>query len=590
MKSPMSVVEMDMNMQYNADASFDTIYDFEDTCSSKLSTCTAANWTRCTGSTINCTTYDLDDQFSECDVYGDGRHSLHNTRLYFSYRQSEQQCTHCKTKLVSSTPVKNKRRFSQPLRDPLSVLCLDCCADQKQYILQRIRENCSCKIIKGTKVVSANFVIRGIPVCTKAWCNVLNISLKRFSVVLRLYKDNVVTVRHGNLGRRHLTEKTSLCLGWMRFTFESLGDYMPHKSEVHLPPTWNKDMVYKRMVNDMLARGYSTEMVVSDGHFRKIWIEQLSEFKIVKGGGDFSKCTTCTQLEEEYAKATSAWKVKIKLTMDLHDNCLRLERGGYHSARARARRDPQEITTLIIDGMDQNKTNLPNLVVKDKDSSNLLQLLTHVTGALHHTDVPHGKLSYVFLDIRQYPHDSNLTMNVLLEMLLERKQELGRTLHTQLDNCYRENKNRFVLCLGALLVEYDIFEEVYFSFLPVGHTHEDVDQMFSKIAGKIKKRNIYTLNDLLHAVTDSYTPQIKTKQLTSVFNIKEWLMPHISGTFGGHSKPHHFRFRKVDGQVRMQYRKWITHAWKPHAGYMDDFDEQDGDVNYDDHRGLICLE
>ena len=33
-----------------------------------------------------------------------------------------------------------------------------------------------------------------------------------------------------------------------------------------------------------------------------------------------------------------------------------------------------------------------------------------------------------------------------------------------------------------LLVEYGAFKDVEVSFLPVGHTHEDIDQFFSRIS------------------------------------------------------------------------------------------------------------
>ena len=41
--------------------------------------------------------------------------------------------------------------------------------------------------------------------------------------------------------------------------------------------------------------------------------------------------------------------------------------------------------------------------------------------------------------------------------------------------CYR-----FVLGFMSLLVELKVFKKVKISFLMVGHTHEDVDQVFSR--------------------------------------------------------------------------------------------------------------
>ena len=39
-----------------------------------------------------------------------------------------------------------------------------------------------------------------------------------------------------------------------------------------------------------------------------------------------------------------------------------------------------------------------------------------------------------------------------------------------------------------------MFPQVEFNFLPVGHTHEDVDQLFSRIAEKLRHNDVYTLD------------------------------------------------------------------------------------------------
>ena len=79
----------------------------------------------------------------------------------------------------------------------------------------------------------------------------------------------------------------------------------------------------------------------------------------------------------------------------------------------------------------------------------------------------HGHGSYAYADYLQWPHDPNLTMNVLIEVLQCRFmdligscQQLPKKLYLQLDNCMRENKNRHVLGFLSLLVQEKIFEEV----------------------------------------------------------------------------------------------------------------------------------
>ena len=51
-------------------------------------------------------------------------------------------------------------------------------------------------------------------------------------------------------------------------------------------------------------------------------------------------------------------------------------------------------------------------------------------------------------------------MNIIPKTLLENRDRLGRVLFLKLDNCHRENKNRFLLSLASLLVEEKVFEEV----------------------------------------------------------------------------------------------------------------------------------
>ena len=65
-----------------------------------------------------------------------------------------------------------------------------------------------------------------------------------------------------------------------------------------------------------------------------------------------------------------------------------------------------------------------------------------------------------------------------------------------MDNCGRENKNQYVLAYLAYLVKQKMFLEVELGFLPVGHTHEDVDQLFSKFSLYFRGHNCFTINQM----------------------------------------------------------------------------------------------
>ena len=140
----------------------------------------------------------------------------------------------------------------------------------------------------------------------------------------------------------------------------------------------------------------------------------------------------------------------------------RLERKKYHSHREKSRTYPEKFLTLIIDGMDQSKTNLPNTKLIAKSTSSLWRLRTHVTGAILHTKASFGKLIYCFVDLVQYPHDSNLTLTVIVNVLTDfaRNHHFPEVLYLQMDNTCRENKNKFVFTFCAALVELQVFKKV----------------------------------------------------------------------------------------------------------------------------------
>ena len=118
--------------------------------------------------------------------------------------------------------------------------------------------------------------------------------------------------------------------------------------------------------------------------------------------------------------------------------------------------------------MDQSKTDVPNVRRISKSTANLQRLRTHLTGAIVHSGLnPTGKSYFGFFDIFQWKHDSNLTMNIILKVLEIFNDRFGLPpiLNLQLDNCWRENKNKHVFTLLSLLVEFSIFEKVFFNMV-----------------------------------------------------------------------------------------------------------------------------
>ena len=84
-------------------------------------------------------------------------------------------------------------------------------------------------------------------------------------------------------------------------------------------------------------------------------------------------------------------------------------------------------------------------------------LRTHLTGVM-----VHGKGNFGYFDFVQWSHDCNLTLSCLLQtlILLSEEGNLPPKMLIQMDNCVRENKNKYVMAFMCYLIEMDIFTEV----------------------------------------------------------------------------------------------------------------------------------
>lgn len=77
-----------------------------------------------------------------------------------------------------------------------------------------------------------------------------------------------------------------------------------------------------------------------------------------------------------------------------------------------------------------------------------------MTGAINH-----GYGVHCYIDLLTWPHDANLVINVLVDVILKR-ETLPPVLYLQLDNTARENKKKYVMAFLAYLVQAGIFKEV----------------------------------------------------------------------------------------------------------------------------------
>ncbi|XP_062576087.1 uncharacterized protein LOC134237971 [Saccostrea cucullata] len=336
-------------------------------------------------------------------------------------------------------------------------------------------------------------------------------------------------------------------------------DRMPDNGDMMLPFKTRKIDLYDLYVDEKIQQltiSIKFAYTVSRSAFYEVWKTEFPKLKI-KQTNSFSRCSTCVHIDRELEKTRDPVKrEKLKEMMSVHNQRQMKERRYYYKKRELARRNPSQFLSIIIDGMDQSKTNLPHFtgrLMKGVDPNSFLK--THIQGVLNH-----GLESLdLYVDINEYMHDANLVMNIILKSSYKALLKTGflqSTLYIQADNCARENKNKYVLGFCELLVTLDIFKEVHLSFLHVGHTHEDIDAAFSQLSTKLRKSDAETMPKLLALLNGA-------KQLRGLFDLKTWLEPCLN-QIKKHSKPLHFKFsRDTSKKVVMHYRPNSSRPWSP---------------------------
>jgi hypothetical protein len=100
----------------------------------------------------------------------------------------------------------------------------------------------------------------------------------------------------------------------------------------------------------------------------------------------------------------------------------------------------------------------------------------------------------------------------------------------QLDNCWKDNKSRYVFCFWSLLVAKGIFEEVSVSFLLVEHTHEDIDATFRRWSMKLHENDYLTLPLPMKSLMllDPNSQKIIPSLIEEVLAFKDFIKPFIT--------------------------------------------------------------
>ena len=263
---------------------------------------------------------------------------------------------------------------------------------------------------------------------------------------------------------------------------------------------------------------------------------------------------------------------------DLHYTQSTMERSKYykHNQKAKDGGKRQHLCrymSIIVDGMDQAKTRPPHWNRPPKYMDDKRQVDLHLFGAIvvAHGVGPSmsGTECHVHWNVKQsFKDDSNATCTMIESLIksvqTQRAQQdkpMPEVLYIQLDNV-GTNKNHWLIAYACWLVQKGIFIKIKINFLLVGHTHENIDQFFSRLSVALQSERAFTLDQMIEIVKGCAKPQPMNTVVTEMIDFKKWLTDAKCAHTYNIKKSHIFRIKKnLAGRTVVQSKQYSTSAF-----------------------------
>jgi hypothetical protein len=415
-------------------------------------------------------------------------------------------------------------------------------------------------ICASTREGSVQFYVDGQALCHGAFKKIFGISNTRLNSALKDAANPRAEPVHGNIGNQnalHLEKRVHIRY-WMEEFLTKNANFDPSTNHVHFASYITKDSLYKQFFGTLVAEDLHPTDIPSYSTFFRYIKHNFSNIKFLKNTL-LGRCTFCLEIPDRMKQCTSLQEVAdFKEAVRQHHLRHTTEREIYETRCRQSRAHPDRSLSLIVDC--PTGFQIPQRRPATKDFQAATVPVEAVGTICHSTDERH----YMFY-LPVWPKGSNLIITVLflrLFALLSDAATHGRhppVLWLQLDNTARENKNKWMFAFLSWLVHLGWFLEVVVSFLPCGHTHVDVDQMFSTFAIWRTSNNIFNFSDTIRAIANAYpsaTSKPSATFLPFVLDWKAYFAPFIQ-KLQNIADVHAFLIRKQpDDTVAMRFKKW----------------------------------
>lgn len=224
----------------------------------------------------------------------------------------------------------------------------------------------------------------------------------------------------------------------------------------------------------------------------EVWGQSFGDRLAIRESSQHSQCWICVRhkyIIRKLSKDRLACGLQLK-EYEHHLSQQYQDRTIYWSDRSASRlpRLPNgnRIISIICDAMDHSKYRYPRSpIFASKEFSGCVRPCLDATAV-----VIHGYLVLMGLSETWTKKDSSWSTELLfnaLDRLADQTDYRDADICLQSDNCVRETKNNTLLRAGAYLVGTHRCHSFTMKFLMSGHSHEDIDQLFSMVSNRIER-------------------------------------------------------------------------------------------------------
>ena len=309
--------------------------------------------------------------------------------------------------------------------------------------------------------------------------------------------------------------------------------------------------------------------------FRRRWETIWKHYLKFRKSSEHAQCNTCWEYQRIMFSKSSSVAEKLDAARHLREHIRQtyLDRQIYWNLRF-ASRCFLDVLVIIIDSMDKTKFAWPRYAFSKvpHDLKDLIRPRISFTIAM-----VHGFCVDMYAAPEALNHGADAFLEVLCRSISnvrricrERSIPFPRHLVIQSDNTVAQAKNQYVAAFLAVLVSRRLFSSVNLFFLVVGHTHEDIDQLFGVVCSLILQMcSFQTVKELMEYLLEKLKAKFAAKTelvthtcLTAIRDFSRWLEPlnrtvwNCWGNRQGVEAPHAFSF-KLGCDLDVCERQWL---------------------------------